>query len=92
MFNNEIIRGIFISQYIASWARKGGKFYERWYYDEKGKLTSTHDFIGYLKSLVIDGEHLTDDEIYKIYSFATNGKLELEELAKDYIANNNLER
>lgn len=72
-FENELIRGIYISRYIASWTRMG-------YPIAKNGL-----FIVWLRQLAIDGEHLTEDEVWRIYNFAANGKLELQENAKKFM-------
>lgn len=74
MFENKVIKGIYISRYVASWTNAGGK--------RKG-------FKNWLRTLVIDGEHLTEEEIYDIYAYATNGKLELEDSAREYLKANN---
>ncbi len=71
-FENAIIRGIHISRYIASWNHEGGKINTSFRY--------------WLKQLVIDGEHLTDDEIRRIYNFAKNGKLELQSNASVFLS------
>ena len=79
-FENSIIRGIHISRYIASWINVRVPI-ERAY---RG-LNRTGLFIDWLRSLVINGEHLTEDEVWRIYNFASNGKLELESSAKQFI-------
>ena len=48
-----------------------------------GKINSSFRY--WLKQLVIDGEHLTDEEVRRIYYFATNGKLELQSNASAFI-------
>lgn len=78
MFENKIIRGIHISRYVASWVKSGGTLACR------GKNDAV-DFRRWLKSLIIDGERLTDEEVRQVYNYATNGKLELEEDAKRFI-------
>lgn len=69
---SEDVRGIPVTRYIASWYRVGGKCYY-------GKMKE------WLKSLNIDGEPLTDEEVTLIVDCAKNGKLELEETAKKFI-------
>ena len=69
---SETVRGIPITRYIDSWYRVGGKCYY-------GKMKE------WLKSLDFDGEHLTDDEVMLIVECARNGKLELEETAKQFV-------
>lgn len=74
-FENAVIRNMYISQYVASWAHVGGKF------DRVGFQW----FKKWLESLVIDGEKLTTIEIRRICNFAMNGKLELQEHAKGFM-------
>ena len=68
-FENRLIRGIHKSRYCASWVKAVG-------------LDFNLGFKEWLSTLVINGEHLTKDEIQEIWYFATNGKLELQESAK----------
>lgn len=72
MFENKLIRNIHVSRYIASWVKVGGSV------DSLG-------FELWLERLLIDGEHLTEDEIMYIRNFARNGKLELETNAKLFL-------
>lgn len=62
-WENKKIHGIHASRYIASFINEGGNIL---WFDE------------WLKSLVIDGEKLTDEEILHITYLADNGKMELE--------------
>jgi hypothetical protein len=71
MFENRIIEGVHISRYVASWVKEGGKL--------------NYTFKEWLRTLSINGRKLTNDEICDIYNFGTNGKLELEEHAKQYL-------
>lgn len=75
MFENRIINGIHKSRYLASWANSGGTL------DRKGRGL----FKKWLKTLVINDRHLTDDEILDIFVYAQNGKLELEFSAEDFL-------
>lgn len=85
-FENSLIRGIYISRYIASWLRAGvGIDFNSLRCINKHGL-----FIAWLKSLTIDGDHLTDDEVWRIYHFAMNGKLELQESAKEFLSQKGL--
>lgn len=63
MFENELIRGIHCSRYIASWHNVGGnrRLFGKW-----------------LRQLIVDGEPLTEDEVRRIIAYAENGKCELE--------------
>lgn len=72
MFENKLIKGIYVSRYIASWLHE--------------KVRMSIAFKQWLRTLVIDGEHLTEDEVDYIYNFATNGKLELQENASFFIS------
>lgn len=71
MFENKVIRGIFISRYIASWVKVGGSL-------------EGDRFVEWLRQLVINGEHLSENEIKEIRNFATDGKLELECNARSF--------
>ena len=80
MFENKLIRDIHCSRYVASYVKAGGSLSSR----------EAWRFKGWLKSLVINGENLSDDEVRFIYNYGTNGKLELEEHAKRFLAESNL--
>ena len=71
MFRNRNIKGIYISRYCASWIKAGGQRFD-------------HYFIEWLTSLEIDGEKLTLPEINEIRNYAQNGKLELEDSARNF--------
>lgn len=88
MFENKMIKGIHISRYVASWCKVGGgKIYPAdLSLDPSFKLSKCKTFAGWLQTLVIDGERLTRDEIVQICNYATNGKLELQESAKNYLS------
>jgi hypothetical protein len=73
MFENKIIDGVHATRYIASWAKMGGDFGHK----SKGRF----DFYDWLKSL-----NLTDDEVDYIYNLATNGRMELEYSAKNFMS------
>ena len=77
MFENKIIEGIHISRFIASWEDAGGNCRK-----------DRNLFREWLETLVINGRHLTDEEIHDIYFIAGNGKLELEMSAKAFIKKN----
>lgn len=76
MFENKIIKGIHMSRYIASWINVGGTIRR-----PKNKV----GFISWLETLSIDGEPLSKDEVWQIYCYATDGKLELEEHARNFL-------
>lgn len=76
-FENKIINGIHCSRYIASWCTAGGKLY--------GSRRNNLDFINWLESLIINDRNLTSEEVKYIHDFASNGKLELENSAKEFL-------
>ena len=61
--------GIHYSRYIASWHRMGGTIF----------------YGGLFEKWLRDKEHLTEMEISDIMLMATNGKLELQKSAKEFI-------
>lgn len=71
MIENKIVKGIPVSRYVASWTRAGGTFSK---HPRKGRRA----FYRWLKTLEIDGVHLTDDERQQITNYANTGKWELE--------------
>lgn len=83
-FENKIIRGIYATQYVASWVKTGGQLGGHIYI--KGKLYSDIQlFRQWLETLIINDGKLTEDEIRIIINLADDGKLELEESAKRFI-------
>lgn len=74
-FENELINNIHKSRYIASWTKSGGTL------DRKGRWL----FKEWLRSLVINGRNLTEEEIRQIYNYADNGKMELETWAERFL-------
>ena len=74
MFNNNIVRGIHESRYIASWLNEGGEIYY-------GKGEGS--FYQWLLSL-----GLTEEEAIHIRNLALNGKLELENSARKFMDKN----
>lgn len=87
MFENSLIRNIHKSRYVASWTNMGGTFgrHSQNIKDRPLVKTGRYAFQDWLGTLVIDGEHLTKDEINEIYLYATNGKLELETSAAKFM-------
>ena len=84
-FENRLIKGIYVSRYIASWYNVGGT---RVRYLNKTEPTHRRvetTFADWLRTLDINGEHLTEDEVRYITNFAENGKLELEHSAMKYL-------
>ena len=77
MFENKDIEGIYISRFIASWQEAGGNCRKDYGLFEE-----------WLETLIINGRHLTDEEIHDILFIANNGKLELELSAKMFLKKN----
>ena len=80
MFENKMIEGIYYSRFVASWINAGGA---RFYKMQCRRL----GFEIWLKQLVINGRHLTEEEIRDICNYAWNGKLELEENVRNFLIN-----
>ena len=79
-YNNWIVNGIHATRYVASWVNAGGKVTGIPRYDQK--------FMNWLKQLIINGRSLTEKELSDIYEVAQmlhNGKLELQENAKEFL-------
>lgn len=68
MFENKIIEGIYYSRFVASWINATSR-----------KGASKLAFKTWLRQLVINGRHLTEEEVRDLYNYATNGKMELED-------------
>ena len=80
MYENTLVHGIHKSRYVASWINSGGNM-------NTGRFIR-HGYVAFckwLRTLVIDGTHLTNAEMIEITSYATNGKLELETSAKEFL-------
>ena len=77
MFENKIFEGIHYSRFVASWVKVGGELRSRNAYLMKD----------WLRTLTINDKKIPEDIIMEIYNFATNGKLELQELAKRFLEN-----
>ena len=77
-FENESIRGIYATRFIASWLRMGGMLCT-------GK--DVNNFRSWLLSL-----GLNSDEVWPIMYLATTGKMELEVDAKAFLKKLNSEQ
>ena len=77
MFENKLIENIYISRFIASWEKAGGNCRK-----------DRELFRKWLEALIINGRHLTENEIHDILFLAGNGKMELEDSAKAFIKEN----
>ena len=74
MFENKAINGyVYATRFIASWIKVGGQL---------GTGKDIEDFKDWLKSI---GE-VSEDDIDHIVYLATNGRLELEDHAKRFLA------
>lgn len=83
-FENRIIKGIYASQYGASWVKAGGRFGD--YCVINGELYSdVQIFRRWLETLTINGEKLSEKDTNTIINVAECGKLELEESAEKFI-------
>ncbi len=76
-FENKTECGIHPTRFIMSWVREGGTL------SRSG--TGYDDFMEWLKTLIIDGKPLSDDDVHHIVFLASNGKMELEGSAKAYL-------
>lgn len=73
MFENKLTHnGIHYSRYIVSWKRAGGKIYRG----------------GLFEQWLRENEKLTEEEISDILNLAENGKLELQETAREFMYKN----
>ncbi len=69
---SDMINGIPLTRYIASWYIAGGTPY-------RPKIRK------WLESLIINGRHLTEEEVEVITECVAIGKLELQESAKKFV-------
>ena len=74
-FENKIYEGIHYSRFIASWVKVGGELRSRNAYLMKD----------WLRQLIINDKPIPEEVIMEIYNFATNGKLELQANARNFI-------
>lgn len=71
---------IYYSQYIAAWINVGGTLERVWEEDDNG-IYNWYPFREWLLEI-----GCTEYDARQIFNMATNGKLELEELAKRYLS------
>lgn len=76
MWKNETECGIHATRFIMSWVRSGGELRYGKDYD---------DFKEWLGTIKVDGKNLSDQDVNHIMDLATNGKMELEYLAKEFM-------
>lgn len=74
-FENKIYEGIHYSRFVASWVLAGGELRRRNAYILKD----------WLRTLKINDKPIPEDIIMEIYLYATNGKLELQTSAKNFL-------
>ena len=72
MFENKSFEGIYYSRFIASWINATG-------------CEIDYRFKRWLATLTINGKSIPQEVIRDIYNFGTNGKMELEQSARNYI-------
>ena len=75
MFKNKNFEGIYYSRFIASWHNVNGELSNR----------SSWQFEDWLRSLTINDKKIPDDIIREIVELGTNGKMELEHSAYEFI-------
>ena len=78
--DNNHVRGILISRFPASYENAGGRIAGIPRYDES--------YINWLKSLIINGSNLTEEEVDMIYQYTQErkcGKFEFEQSAKEWL-------
>lgn len=78
-FENRTECGIHPTQFIMSWVREGGHLRRRG--------DGIDDFRDWLRTLIIDGKPLSEADVEHIMSLATNGKMELEYSAREFMKN-----
>lgn len=85
-FENSTFEGIHYSRIIASWYNVGGKRIRSHVDSEK----RPNDFVRWLRTLSINGRNIPEDVIHDILEMASNGKMELEFEAYNYMKENGL--
>lgn len=74
-FENKSYEGIYYTRFIMSWVRMGGQL----------TIRSSRSFESWLRSLTINDKKIPENVIKEIMFIATNGKMELEDSANDYL-------
>ena len=72
MFENKIINGVHATRYIASWTEAGGTLHHR--------SKDFNDFVKWMRTL-----DLSEDDVQYIKNLATNGKMEFQDSAKQFL-------
>lgn len=76
MWSNKTECGIHATRFIASWIRVGGTL-------ETGR--DYKNFEAWLRTLKVDGENLSEQDVKHISDLAWNGKMELECSARQFL-------
>lgn len=76
-WENKTECGIHPTRFIMSWVREGGHLRRRG--------DGIDDFRDWLRTLIIDGKPLSEADVEHIMSLATNGKMELEYSAREFM-------
>lgn len=78
MYENKNYEGIYYSRFVASYVREGGNFIidDQWLFKE------------WLRQLIINGKPIPENVIREIYNYGTNGKMELEWNAYEFLKKN----
>ena len=74
-WENKIFEGIHYSRFIVSYAKVGGELNKRWLFED------------WLRTLVINGKVIPEEVIDEIGFIASNGKLELQTSAREFLRN-----
>lgn len=74
-FENKSYEGIYYTRFIMSWVRSGGSLTVR----------SSWRFEEWLRTLTINDKKIPENVIGEIMFLATNGKMELEDSAYEYL-------
>lgn len=77
MFSNNLNCEIHATRFIMSWVREGGEL--------KRNGRGYDEFEAWLRSLIIDGKHLSDQDVNHILDLAKTGKMEFEFSAREFI-------
>lgn len=79
MWKNETECGIHVTRFIMSWVREGGEL--------KRNGRGYDEFEAWLRSLKVDGNHLSDQDVNHILDLTKCGKMELEYSAREFMKN-----
>lgn len=77
MWSNKTECSIHVTRFIMSWVKMGGTLRTGMDYE---------NFEGWLRTLVVDGKNLSENDVNHILELARCGKMEFEYSAKSYLA------